>query len=140
MPRLATLTAYDPTAVSRVRLGGAEKPLAADFTAPIVDRTRDISELRLALVGLFRPDASDASLVMLQPYDSKRIPVVLIHGLNSHPRMWRNVVNELSADPQLRAGDFNTGFSNTRRVGRSVTPPCACARSLQCSVASWLGL
>jgi|GEM_PF-726336 len=102
VPRLATLTAYDPTAVSRVRLGGAEYPLAADFTAPIVDRTRDISELRLALVGLFRPDASDASLVMLQPYDSKRIPVVLIHGLNSHPRMWRNVVNELSADPQLR--------------------------------------
>lgn len=101
-PRLATLTAYDPTAVGRVRLGNAEYPLAADFTAPIVDRTRDISELRLALGGLFRPDASDASLVMLQPYDSKRIPVVLVHGLNSHPRMWRNVINDLNADPQLR--------------------------------------
>ena len=101
-PRLATLTAYDPTAVSRVRLGNAEYPLAADFTAPIVDRTRDISELRLALAGLFRPDASDASLVMLQPYDSKRIPVVLVHGLNSHPRMWRNVVNDLNAHPDLR--------------------------------------
>ena len=102
VPRLATLTAYDPTAVGRVRLAGAEYPLAADFTAPIVDRTRDISEARLALSGLFRPDASDASLVMLQPYDSKRIPVVLVHGLNSHPRMWRNVVNDLNADPQLR--------------------------------------
>lgn len=102
LPRVATLTAYDPTAVGRVRLGNAEYPLAADFTAPIVDRTSDISELRLALAGLFRPDASDASLVMLQPFDSKRIPVVLIHGLNSHPRMWRNVVNDLNADPDLR--------------------------------------
>lgn len=102
VPRLATLTAYDPTVVSRVRLANAEYPLAADFTAPIVDRTRDISELRLALGGLFRPDAGDASLFMLQPYDSKRIPVVLVHGLNSHPRMWRNVVNDLNADPDLR--------------------------------------
>jgi pimeloyl-ACP methyl ester carboxylesterase len=85
-----------------VRLGNAEYPLAADFTAPLVDRTRDISEVRLALAGLFRPDATDASLLMLQPYDSKRIPVVLVHGLNSHPRMWRNVINDLNADPQLR--------------------------------------
>jgi hypothetical protein len=85
-----------------VRLGNAEYPLAADFTAPIVDRTRDISEARLALSGLFRPDAGDASLVMLQPYDSQRIPVILVHGLNSHPRMWRNVVNELNAAPELR--------------------------------------
>lgn len=102
LPRLVTLTAYDPTAVGRVRLAGAEYPLAADFTAPLVDRTRDISEARLALSGLFRPDAGAASLVMLQPYDSKRIPVVLVHGLNSHPRMWRNVINDLNADPQLR--------------------------------------
>jgi hypothetical protein len=102
VPRLATLTAYDPTAVGRVRLGNADYPLAADFTAPLVDRTRDISEARLALSGLFRPDATDASLVMLQPFDSNRIPVVLVHGLNSHPRMWRNVINQLNADPQLR--------------------------------------
>jgi pimeloyl-ACP methyl ester carboxylesterase len=102
VPRLATLTAYDPTAVDRVRQGNAEYPLAADFTAPIVDRTRDIREFRMALRGLFRPDGSDASLVMLQPYDSKRIPVVLVHGLNSHPRMWRNVINDLNANPALR--------------------------------------
>jgi pimeloyl-ACP methyl ester carboxylesterase len=101
-PRLATLTAYDPTAVGRVRQGNAEYPLAADFTAPLVDRTRDISEAWLALSGLFRPDATDASLVMLQPYDAKRIPVVLVHGLNSHPRMWRNVINDLNANPRLR--------------------------------------
>ncbi len=102
VPRLVTLTAYDPTAVSRVRLGRAEYPLAADFTAPIVDRTLDINEFWLAMGGLFHPDASDASLSMLQPYDANRIPLLLVHGLNSHPRMWRNVVNDLNADPELR--------------------------------------
>lgn len=101
-PRTVTLTAYDPTAVGRVRLGRADYPLAADFTAPIVDRTVHINEFQLALGGLFHPDVSDAGLAMLQPYDSQRIPVVLVHGLNSHPRMWRNVINELQADPVLR--------------------------------------
>ncbi len=100
--RLVSLTAYDPTAVARVKLGNTEYPLAADFTAPIVDRTLDIHEFWLALGGLFHADASDAGLAMLQPYDANRIPVVLVHGLNSHPRMWRNVLNDLTADPELR--------------------------------------
>lgn len=101
-PRTASLTAYDPTAVKTVRLAGAQYPLAADFTAPIVDRTSDMRELWLALGGLFRPDSGDAALAMLQPYDTRRVPVILIHGLNSHPLMWRNVINELRADPDLR--------------------------------------
>jgi pimeloyl-ACP methyl ester carboxylesterase len=102
-PRAATLTAYDPTAVKTVRLAGAQYPLAADFTAPIVDSTSDIREFWLALSGLFRPDSNDAFLAMLQPYDSRRVPVVLVHGLNSHPLMWRNVINDLRADPDLRS-------------------------------------
>jgi pimeloyl-ACP methyl ester carboxylesterase len=101
-PRRVTLTAYDPTAVSRVRLGQREYPLAADFTATSVDRTLDINEFWLAMSGLFHPDSSDATLAMLEPYDPKRIPVLLVHGLNSHPRMWRNVINDLMADPDLR--------------------------------------
>ncbi len=39
---------------------------------------------------------------MHEPYDPRRIPVVLVHGLLSHPRMWRDVLNELRADPALR--------------------------------------
>jgi hypothetical protein len=39
---------------------------------------------------------------MLQPYDPDRIPLVFVHGLISTPRMWRNVINELETDPELR--------------------------------------
>ena len=100
--RSASLIGYDPTAISSVRLGRTEYPLAADFTAPIVEQTHDINELRLGLLGLIHPGALDAKLVLLEPYDPQRIPVLLVHGLNSHPRMWKDVINDLRADPQLR--------------------------------------
>ena len=102
IPRKASLTGYDPTAVSRVNLGRTEYPLAADFTAPIVAQTADIKEFKLALTGLIHPGVMDAKLMLLEPYDPTRIPVILVHGLNSHPRMWRDVINDLRADSKLR--------------------------------------
>lgn len=101
-PRQASLTGYDPTTVSRVNLGRTEYPLAADFTAPIVEQTADIKEFKIALTGLIHPGALDSKLMLLEPYDPDRIPVLLVHGLNSHPRMWRDVINDLRADPKLR--------------------------------------
>jgi hypothetical protein len=41
-------------------------------------------------------------LYMLQPYDPDRIPLIFVHGLISTPRMWRNVINELEKDPEIR--------------------------------------
>jgi len=101
----ATLVFLDPTVVTKVEFEGVDYPLAADFSAPIVGRIRDIREFLLALEGLVHPSVRNASLTMLEPYDPKRIPVVLVHGLLSHPRMWRDVVNDLQADPEL-AGRF----------------------------------
>jgi pimeloyl-ACP methyl ester carboxylesterase len=66
-----------------------------------VDRTRDVREFLIALQGLINPEVRDASLYFLEPYDPNKIPVVLIHGLLSHPRMWRDVINELTADPAI---------------------------------------
>ncbi|MCX6878798.1 MAG: hypothetical protein NTW21_34050 [Verrucomicrobia bacterium] len=100
--RGASLIGYDPTYVSRVQLGRTDYPLAADFTAPIVQRTVDINEFKIALTGLIHPGALEAKLILLEPYDPQRIPVLLVHGLNSHPRMWRDVINDLRADPKLR--------------------------------------
>lgn len=100
--RGVSLIGYDPTYISKVHLGSTEYPLAADFTAPIVARTRDINEFKLSLDGLLNPNSREAKLILLEPYDPNRIPVLLVHGLNSHPRMWRDVINDLRADPKLR--------------------------------------
>ena len=101
-PRTVRVAYLDPSDTSRVRIGQTEYPLAADFTAPIVDRYRGINETSLALGGLLNSTSKDARLGMTEPYDPRRIPVLLVHGLNSHPLMWRDVINDLRADPELR--------------------------------------
>lgn len=101
--RKARLEFLDPTVVQKVLKDGRKVPLAADISASVVDRTVDIREILIALEGLVHPGVTDARLVMLQPYDPARIPVVFVHGLMSHPRMWRDVVNELMADPKVSA-------------------------------------
>lgn len=100
--RNVSITGYDPTFISRVKLGQTEYPLAADYTAPIVSQTVNINEFKEALIGLVHPGRLDSKLILLEPYDKDRIPVLLVHGLNSHPRMWRDVINDLRADPLLR--------------------------------------
>jgi hypothetical protein len=101
--RVVRVAFLDPSEVSRTRIGQNEYPLAADFTAPIVARYHGIKESSIALGGLLgNPDVRDARLGMLEPYDPHRIPVLLVHGLNSHPLMWRDVVNDLRFDPELR--------------------------------------
>lgn len=100
--RTVTMCFLDPTAISKVKLADKTYPLAANYTAAIVEPTRDIKEFSLGLWGLFRPSNDEANLMMLEPYDSKRIPIVMVHGLLSHPRMWRDNLNELRADPELK--------------------------------------
>ncbi|CAN5784225.1 hypothetical protein BH11VER1_BH11VER1_39490 [soil metagenome] len=102
MAREVRLSFVDPTSVSRFRIEACDYPLAANYTAPIVENTREIKELWLSLTGVLDPRAKEAKLLMTEPYDPDRIPVVLVHGLFSHPRMWRDVLNELRADPELR--------------------------------------
>jgi pimeloyl-ACP methyl ester carboxylesterase len=93
----------DPSDVSHARVAQTEYPLAADFTAPIVERYSGVRESSIALGGLLgNPDVRDARLGMTEPYDPHRIPVLFVHGLNSHPLMWRDVINDLRFDPELR--------------------------------------
>ncbi|XHR29689.1 MAG: esterase/lipase family protein [Chthoniobacteraceae bacterium] len=99
----ASLTLRDPALADTVRLQGKPEPLAADFSAPFAYYPQ-ISELWYGLMGLINVDKSMAfsGLYMLQPYDPNRIPVILVHGLISTPQMWKNVINELEADPLIR--------------------------------------
>ena len=98
-----TLVCSNPFACSHVNLGARSYPLAADFSAPyaqMLDGTRPF------LMGFLQPGATDeaSKLIMLEPYQRGKIPVVLIHGLLSDPLTWVDVVNGLRADPVLSQG------------------------------------
>jgi pimeloyl-ACP methyl ester carboxylesterase len=102
--RNAVLALQDPRNQPTVRVQGRERPLAADFSAPLA-AYKPVSELWTGLMGALRAERymGKTGLYFLQPYDPNRIPVIFVHGLISTPQVWLNVVNELNADPVLRA-------------------------------------
>jgi pimeloyl-ACP methyl ester carboxylesterase len=98
-----TLTLVDPTEKPKARVAGGERPLHADFSAPLAYYPQK-SEYWEGIMGALRVSdyMKTTGLYMLQPYDPDRIPLIFVHGLISTPRMWRNVINELEKDPVLR--------------------------------------
>ena len=100
--RDATLALYDPTRRTTVRVAGAQRPLAADFGAPLAYYPEP--GLLLGFMAMIRPEKYEnrAGLYMLEPYDPDRIPVILIHGLTSIPQMWVPTISAIESDPELR--------------------------------------
>jgi hypothetical protein len=97
----ATLALYDPTRRKTVRVAGAQRPLAADFGAPLAYYPNP--GLLLGFMAMLRPEKYEerAGLYLLEPYDPDRIPVVLIHGLTSIPQMWLPTISAIESDPRI---------------------------------------
>jgi hypothetical protein len=90
--RNATLALYDPTRREMVRVGGVQRPLAADFGAALAYYP---DPKLTGLMAMFRPANYEqrGGLFMLEPYDPDRIPVVFVHGLMSTPQMWEPTIS-----------------------------------------------
>lgn len=104
-PRLELLL-VDPHVHDTVRLrsGAPAYRLAADFTAPLGRNERYINFRAFAVAGVLRPsDFSDkAGIYLLHPPRPGKIPLLLIHGLQSSPELWEEMINSLLADPHIR--------------------------------------
>ncbi len=101
------LELYDPTVTSETVVCGQRVPLETDLSTPLAYALdlpcfKDIDQSTL---GLLRPDAKEVrkGLYMLEPYQSNKIPVLMIHGLWSSPLTWMEMFNDLRAQPELRA-------------------------------------
>ena len=95
---------YDPLDTDEVKVAGHRMDLAADYTTPLaVLLTREKPE-RLGLRRLIDPGryADTARLIRMRPYDPKRVPLVLVHGLMDTPATWTPMLNALRADPVIR--------------------------------------
>jgi pimeloyl-ACP methyl ester carboxylesterase len=101
----ADISLIDPTMCREIPFWGRPLPVSHDTVAPLALELNGISGTSLGLGGLLRVNdrMKLAGLYMLQPYDPNRIPVLMIHGLQSSPVIWRNLIAELQADPALSA-------------------------------------
>lgn len=103
-PRRVTLTFHHARYVQSARVNGEMRPLATDIPAAV---TRAIDKRflsRFAFRGLLRPDnyMKVAGIYTVDPFDPKKIPVVLVHGFESAPHIWITVAQAIAADPVLR--------------------------------------
>ncbi len=80
-------------------------PLESDITTPMAYFLDDplLNTNVFATFALLNADFARQyqGIYMLEPYDPKKIPVVMIHGLWSSPVTWLQMFNDLRADPEI---------------------------------------
>lgn len=93
-----------PGKADPVELGGRKIPLAADWSAPSAFywQMSDLDDLDLAKVFLPSRFTEETKLYVASPYDPRRIPVVLVHGLYSSPGTFKKLYNELNREAWFR--------------------------------------
>ncbi|MCP4189809.1 MAG: alpha/beta hydrolase [Planctomycetaceae bacterium] len=96
-----TFAFYDPLHVQRIAIGDQEVPIVRDLTAPFAERLIDSD--RNSIQGLLRPDnpIDKARLLMIEPYQPGRIPIVFIHGLASDRFTWADMANDIRAETEI---------------------------------------
>jgi pimeloyl-ACP methyl ester carboxylesterase len=100
----AVLTLRRPSNDVHEPVEGRERPLAADFSAPISYFEPPKNLLLSDLMGTLRGGnrMEKTGLYFMEPYDPTRIPVVFVHGLMSSPFTWVKTINGLQQDPEIR--------------------------------------
>jgi len=103
--RVCTLNLYDPVRQRTVGTKGNLVPLETDLTTPLAYMWSRTDLDRYRWTGLLRPEHAleRANLLLIRPYESNKIPVVMVHGLISTPLAWIPMLNELLRDPVIQA-------------------------------------
>ncbi len=105
---------YDPLRLQEVEFVGGVHPLQADISASLA-YGKETAIWDPVQRYLFPDGDQPAKLMMLEPYQPGKIPIIFVHGLGSAPQAFLNAANELRADPefssryQLWAFEYATG-------------------------------
>lgn len=103
-PTRMTATLHNPRADPHAWLGGVKARLSEDMTAPLAYLFARTKLGQLGQSALPNPNeyVDRIGIYLHEPFDPERIPVLMIHGLRSSPITWRDALNDLGADPELR--------------------------------------
>ena len=115
-----TLDVFDPLTTTDFVQDGSAFPLETDLTTPLAYFLSTNGNLyqRAAWTGLVRPDELTRSataaetqderqlqgLYLLEPYDPKKIPIIMTHGLGSSPVTWMEMYNALRSLKGFQSG------------------------------------
>lgn len=102
--RAVTLTFHHTRNVRSADIHGRSRPLAYDLSAAISVAMERSFFSKYGLRGLIQPQRylNETGVYTPEPYDPRKIPILLTHGIESAPHIWANVMNEMALDPGLR--------------------------------------
>ena len=98
----ATLEFYSAYDSREVQVNGRMVPLETDSTAPLAYRLNDSAVWSMGLKQFLGGGTIANNMILIQPYEPGRIPVVFVHGTASSPVWWAEMLNTLRADPVIR--------------------------------------
>jgi pimeloyl-ACP methyl ester carboxylesterase len=101
----ATLDVYAVDERDTVEINGEPVPLEIDRSATLAVSLAEVGFWRqelAAFLGNAIGTRKTARLFAREPYHPGRIPVVMVHGTNSSPGRWADMVNDLENDPRIR--------------------------------------
>ncbi|HRQ90050.1 MAG TPA: alpha/beta hydrolase [Bacteroidia bacterium] len=103
-PRSPVLELHDPTKRGRIPMGGTEFPLSANYTAAFARDFQDRQFQFENLSGLLRFEqfADRMGLYRVTPGHADKEICIFVHGINSSPSTWDEVLNRLYGDPDIR--------------------------------------
>ncbi|MBA2115100.1 esterase/lipase family protein [Bremerella alba] len=97
---------YDPLEQPEIEIHGRKIPFEADISTPLAYLldSSSVAPTSMATLGLLSPGEQQGQrgIYMLEPYDPKKIPVMMVHGLWSSPMTWLEMFNDLRAQPEIR--------------------------------------
>lgn len=103
-PDAPVLELVDPTARRVASFSGTNFPLSANYTAAFA---RDFQDRQFQFDSLsallrFEQFADRMGIYRVTPFHPEKEPVVFIHGINSSPSTWDEVLNRLYGDAAIR--------------------------------------
>ena len=101
--RACSLEIYSAFDNSTVAIGDARVPLETDLTTFRAYTLTQSRVWKLGKLGFLAPAKHIPSqLILNQPFEPDRIPLVFVHGTFSSPVTWAEMGNSLIADPVVR--------------------------------------
>jgi hypothetical protein len=100
------LELHDPLLSTDIELAGRLVPLQSDLSAALAyfldnPQFREKNQATLGLINTQKADRN-RGIMMLEPFDPQRIPVLMVHGLWSSPVTWMPMFNDLRSFAELR--------------------------------------